>query len=160
MSWTFSTLGFTCIHICSAKVVNDTVKKGQTIGLGGTTGNARGSHLHLVVSYKGSFINPEYLFDFGKENKIRKQSQWVTKNWAAAHFHSSRKQSSMAFYNSYEEALASQLKQNKKQIHVVKHGDTLYSISRKYNVSLVELCKTNAIAQNGILKIGKKLLIY
>ena len=81
--------------------VNDTVKKGQTIGLGGTTGNARGSHLHLVVSYKGSFINPEYLFDFGKENKIRKQSQWVTKNWAAAHFHTSRKQSNMAFYNSY-----------------------------------------------------------
>ncbi|WP_298535327.1 M23 family metallopeptidase [uncultured Algibacter sp.] len=140
--------------------VNDTVKKGQIIGLGGTTGNARGSHLHLVVSYKGNFINPEYLFDFGKDNKIRKQSQWITKHWVGAHFHNSRVKSHITFYNSYEDALASQSKQNNKQIHIVKQGDTLYSISRKYHVSLVELCKTNAIAENGILKIGKKLLIY
>ena len=31
---------------------NDTVRKGQYIGKGGRTGNARGSHLHLVVNYK------------------------------------------------------------------------------------------------------------
>lgn len=139
--------------------VNDTVKKGQVIGIGGTTGNARGSHLHLVASYKGNYINPEYLFDFGKENKIRKQNIWVTKYWVSAHFHTSKKQSKLFFHDNYEEALASQTKQNKRQTHIVKRGDTLSAISKKYRVSLVKLCKTNTISKTSILKIGKKLII-
>jgi len=139
--------------------VNDTVKKGQIIGIGGTTGNARGSHLHLGVSYKGNYINPEYLFDFGKENKIRKQNFWITKHWVTAHFHTSRKQSNLFYYNNYEEALASQKKQNKRRIHIIKQGDTLSEISNKYRVSLVKLCKTNGISKRSILKIGKKLII-
>ena len=40
------------------------ISKGEYIGKGGNTGNSRGSHLHLVASYKGEYIHPEYLFDF------------------------------------------------------------------------------------------------
>jgi murein DD-endopeptidase MepM/ murein hydrolase activator NlpD len=139
--------------------VNDTIQKGQVIGLGGTTGNARGSHLHLTVSYKGNYINPEYVFDFRKDNRIRNQNVWVTKHWVTASLHTSKKQSNLFFHTNYNEALASQKKQNRRQIYIVKKGDTLSRISNKYHISLAVLCKTNAISTNSILKIGKKLII-
>lgn len=43
------------------------------------------------------------------------------------------------------------------QLYTVKKGDTLWSISRKYNVDIEELCRINKIQQNGILSIGKVL---
>ncbi len=148
-------------HLSKYKVkANDTITKGQIIGVGGTTGNARGSHLHLVISYKGNYINPEYLFDFGKENKLRKQDIWITKHWTSAHFHTSKRQSNLVYYNSYEEALANHKKQSKRRVHIIRRGDTLSQISTKYHVSMMKLCKLNAISMNSILKIGKKLIIH
>ena len=42
--------------------------------------------------------------------------------------------------------------------HVVKKGDTLYSISKKFNISVSELVKTNDI-KNNIISIGQTLKI-
>ena len=56
---------------------NQIVKKGEVIGKGGTTGNARGSHLHLEVRYQGVTINPEYFFDF-ESDVIIADASWVT----------------------------------------------------------------------------------
>lgn len=69
--------------------VNEVVGKGQKIGLGGETGNARGSHLHMEVRYNGRCINPEYLFDFIEEPIIRSDSLLVTKSWVNPYEHSS-----------------------------------------------------------------------
>ncbi len=137
--------------------VNDTVTKGQIIGKGGTTGNARGSHLHLEVSYKGNYIYPEYLFDFGTKNLIRSQNIWVTKNWVTPYVHNSKRQSTIVICNTYEEALES--KKRQKQIYVVKRGDTLSGISNKHRVSITSICKTNAIRRTSTLKIGQRLLL-
>lgn len=38
-----------------------TISKGQKIGLGDTTGNSTGDHLHLEIKYKGSFIDPAHV---------------------------------------------------------------------------------------------------
>ena len=46
-------------HLSSYSVAaNDTVSKGQMLGQGGATGNARGSHLHLELMYRGIHIHP------------------------------------------------------------------------------------------------------
>ena len=55
--------------------VNDVVQKGDIIGKGGRTGNARGSHVHIETTYKGNYINPEYLFSFDDNNKIKCRDQ-------------------------------------------------------------------------------------
>lgn len=44
-------------------------------------------------------------------------------------------------------------------IHIVKQGDTLYSIAKLYNVSIDQLCKSNNISTNYPIKVGQKLII-
>ena len=136
---------------------NDTINKGQYIAKGGNTGNSRGSHLHLELSYKGESIHPEYLFDFSPENNIRAEKVWVTQKWTHARFHNSRRVSKVNVLESKEAALASLVKQ--RSIYVVKKGDTLYDISKKNNISISALCNTNAIKKSSPLKIGQKLVL-
>jgi murein DD-endopeptidase MepM/ murein hydrolase activator NlpD len=136
---------------------NDSVFKGQYLGKGGTSGNARGSHLHLVVNYKGISINPEYLFKFNTNNSIRSKEIWVTQQWTRPYVHNSRRQSKIIPLLSENAAIASLKKQ--KKIYVVKRGDTLSRISRSNNVSIAAICKTNAISKNSVIQPGQKLLI-
>ncbi len=43
--------------------------------------------------------------------------------------------------------------------YIVKKGDTLYSISRKNNISVAELAKINKIKTNTEVKVGQKILM-
>jgi len=47
-----------------------------------------------------------------------------------------------------------------KHIHRVKSGDTLWDISRAYNVSYKKLAKWNGMAPRDTLKLGQKLVIW
>ncbi|NMD00872.1 MAG: LysM peptidoglycan-binding domain-containing protein [Bacteroidales bacterium] len=49
------------------------------------------------------------------------------------------------------------LKIAKPSVHIVKQGDTLYSIAKLYNVSLDDLCKANNISNSFPIKVGQKL---
>lgn len=145
-------------HLSKYQVnVNDTVSKNQVIGKGGTTGNARGSHLHLEVSFKGIYIHPEYLFDFGEKNSIRSDQIWVTKDWVTPYIHNSKRKSAISVNTTYEQALESE--KRKKKLYVVKSGDTLSEISKKYRVPIMILCRTNAISKTSTLRIGQKLVL-
>ncbi|MFK7781705.1 peptidoglycan DD-metalloendopeptidase family protein [Psychroserpens sp.] len=136
---------------------NDTIKKGEYIGKGGVSGNARGSHLHLVVNYKGVAINPEYLFEFDASNAIRSKEIWVTQQWTRPYVHNSKRQSKIIPLLTEAEAVASLKKQ--KKIYVVKRGDTLSRISINNNISIAAICKTNAISKTSVIKPGQKLVI-
>ena len=138
--------------------VNDTVKKGQVIGAGGTTGNARGSHLHLEVLYQGVPIHPEYVFDFSNEdNLVRSNEVWVTRRWTSAYRFSSKRKPKVKLLTTEEEAIASKADETK--IYTVRRGDTLSRISNKYNVSVATLCKDNSIRKTSKLRIGQKLIV-
>ncbi len=81
-------------HLSKMSVMkNQEVTKGQVLGRGGTTGNARGSHLHLEVRYRGESINPEYLFDFSESGKILETDRWVNSEWTNPRKHHSTKKS-------------------------------------------------------------------
>ena len=147
-------------HLSEYQVkANDTVTAGDIIGIGGKSGNARGSHLHLIVSYKGNYINPEYLFDFSESNAIRNENLWVTKKWVTAQYHGSKRQTELELLTSKSMAEASHKEDSRKKIHVVRSGETLSGISDKYRISLSRLCKTNSIRKTSLLKIGQKLVV-
>lgn len=44
-------------------------------------------------------------------------------------------------------------------IYVVKKGDTLWAISRRYGLTVNDLCEANNISETGILSIGTKLFV-
>lgn len=136
---------------------NDSISKGTYLGKGGTSGNARGSHLHLVVNYKGTSINPEYIFNFDSSNTIRAKEIWVTKKWTQPIAHNSKKQSKIKPLLTEEDALASLIKQ--RSIYIVKPGDTLSRISKRNEVTIASLCKVNTIRRNSVLRIGQQLVI-
>ena len=47
------------------------MKAGDTIGLGGATGNATGPHLHFETRFNGVAIDPNQLFDFSSNSDLR-----------------------------------------------------------------------------------------
>ncbi len=145
-------------HLSKQSVkVDDIVTKGTVIGKGGNTGNSRGSHLHLIVSYKGVYINPEYLFEFDEENSIRNQELWVNRKWVTPYLHSSKRQTSMVISTTYDEALEN--KEQQKKIYVVRKGDTLSKIANKHQTSITAICKENSIKKTSTLRIGQQLVV-
>jgi membrane-bound lytic murein transglycosylase D len=47
-----------------------------------------------------------------------------------------------------------------KKTHTVKSGDTLWDISREYDVTVKQLANWNKLKTNSVLKLGQKLTIY
>jgi hypothetical protein len=43
--------------------------------------------------------------------------------------------------------------------HVVKKGDTLYSISRRYGLTVAQLRKMNNLDKNSVIFVGQKLIV-
>ncbi len=139
---------------------NDIVKKGQVIGKGGVSGNARGSHLHLEVRYMGKSIHPEYFFDFDDETVIRSEKMAVPKVWGTPRLHKSTRRSKVIVYEAIEDIVQEEESTAKDNIYIVKRGDTLYGIASKYDVNVSEICKINSIRYNTVLNIGQELLLY
>jgi len=48
----------------------------------------------------------------------------------------------------------------KRRIHVVRKGETLNSIARRYGVTVTQVCRWNKINRKSLLHTGKKLVIY
>jgi murein DD-endopeptidase MepM/ murein hydrolase activator NlpD len=138
--------------------VNDNVNKGDCLGLGGETGNARGSHLHLEVRYKGVCINPEYLMDFSNPHIFR-DSLWVTKGLVDPLRHSSY--SKGRYEVLYNKELASGYDKRAQRVYVVRNGDTLWAIARKNGMTVNQLVAMNRkkISAKSTLRIGQHIII-
>ncbi|MGO2130814.1 MAG: LysM peptidoglycan-binding domain-containing protein [Pseudoalteromonas prydzensis] len=56
--------------------------------------------------------------------------------------------------------LAANQNSQKKLSHTVKSGDTLWDISREYDVTINELATWNKLKKNSVLRLGQKLTVY
>ena len=127
-------------HLSKSLVdVNDIVRAGDPIALGGNTGRSTGSHLHFETRFLGQAINPADIIDF--ENSVPHQDVYVFHNIKI----NGRKSN---IYTSSSDQMV---------YHRVKSGDTLGKIARMYGTSVNELCRLNGIKSTSMLRLGQSI---
>jgi murein DD-endopeptidase MepM/ murein hydrolase activator NlpD len=119
--------------------VNDIVRAGDPIALGGNTGRSTGSHLHFETRFLGQAIDPAEIIDF--ENGVPHKDLFVFRNVKI-------KGRNTNIYTSST---------NQMVYHRVKSGDTLGAIARKYGTTVGELCRLNGIKSTSTLRIGQSI---
>ncbi len=146
-------------HLSKIKVkVNQQVKAGDLIGLGGHTGRATCNHLHFETRFQGKAFNPRQMIDFNTYCLVA-DTFTVTK----ATFGRTRDYLPGI---SAEKLVSTDSKSNSKskskssnKYHTIKSGDTLSALSRKYGTSVKQICSINGIKPNKTLKLGSKIRI-
>lgn len=139
-------------HLKAIKVkVNDTLKAGDLIGLGGRTGRATCNHLHFETRLFGEPFDSNKYIDFNtftlSTDKIYYKNHRLENN--LDNFRKLPPSERMLAGLSSEAALK----------HVIRRGDTLSYIAKKYHTSVKHICSANQITAQKTLKIGSVLLI-
>ncbi len=133
-------------HLSQRKVKpGDHVEAGSLIGLGGNTGRSYGSHLHFEVRYMGEPIDPNLLVDPSRKS---------LRDWE---FVLDKKHFECASIDPKALEARRGTKSTVSKYHVVRKGDTLSAIARKYSVSVDVLCKLNKVKKSTTLRLGQKI---
>jgi len=140
-------------HLKTIKVkVNDTIKAGDLIGLGGRTGRATCNHLHFETRLFGEPFDPNKYIDY---NTFALQADKI--------FYKNKQ-----FVTDLADLRDKPAPENKLLLasggvngskHVIRKGDNLWTIAKKYNTTVKKLCTANKITAQKTLKVGSVIRI-
>jgi len=129
--------------------VNDDVKAGDVLGLGGRTGRATTTHLHFETRFLGDPFDPTVLLDL--ENfTLKTDTLIITPDLFKLSGKSKKSKSGKA-------SKAGNGKSG--SWHTIRKGDTLSQIAKQHHTTVAALCRLNKISKNTTLKLGRKLKV-
>ncbi len=129
--------------------VNDDVKAGDVLGLGGRTGRATTNHLHFETRFLGDPFDPQVVLDL--ENfKLKCDTLVITPDLFKISGKNKKKKGDKS---------ASGGKSGSSAYHTIRKGDTLSQIAKQHRTTVQAICKLNKISKNKKLQIGKRLKV-
>ena len=136
--------------------VDDEVRAGQPIGLGGNTGRSFGSHLHFETRLLGEAIDPALLFDFEAQD-VTGDFYTFRKNANRSYTASTQPTNGGSAANNGRSSKKSSGAATGQHYYKVKRGDSLYAISGKLHINVDELCRINRIKKTSKIRPGQIL---
>ena len=158
--------------------VNQKVKAGELIGKAGRTGRATTDHLHFETRFLYQSFNPATIIDF-TGHRLKSDTLMVVNG----KFHTAEDYRMQSVKTALDIPITEALESDSATadstrvipekpkpkvkpeapkvpaVHVVRQGDTLYGIARRYHTSVSKICKLNGIDEDAILSLGQKIKI-
>ncbi len=146
--------------------VNDVVQAGDPIALAGRTGRATTEHLHFEIRVSGEHFNPTLMVN-PESRSLRDGTLYLSNrggrirasNKPLPLYADSQESSEKEESSATSSSSSSSSSKGSPQYHIIRKGDTLSALAKRYGTTVSKICALNGIKPTKILQIKERIRV-